>query len=46
MMMILFFLEYSDSKLLNKLDEIEQEKDGITDYNEYLIVWKKYLKFD
>ena len=39
-------LEYSDSKLLNKLDEIEQEKQDISDYNEYIIVWKKYLKID
>ena len=39
-------LEYSDSKLLNKLDEIEQEKEDIEDYNEYIIVWKKYLKID
>ena len=37
-------MEYSDDKLLNKLDEIEKEKEDIKDYNKYIEVWKKYLK--
>ena len=39
-------MEYSDDKLLNKLDEIEKEKEDIKDYNKYIEVWKKYLKID
>ena len=39
-------LDYSDSKLLSKLDEIEKEKKDIEEWNEYLIAWKKYLKID
>ena len=39
-------LDYSDDKLLDKLQEIEDEKKFIEDYKEYLIVWKKYMKID
>jgi hypothetical protein len=39
-------LDYSDDKLLDKLQEIEEEKKFIEDYKEYLIVWKKYMKID
>lgn len=39
-------MEYSDDKLLDKLDEIEKEKEDIKDYNKYIEVWKKYLKID
>jgi len=39
-------LQDSDAKLLDKLDEIEQEKQDIEDYNEYLHVWKKYLRIE
>ena len=39
-------LNYSDDKLLDKLDEIEQEKQDIADYNDYIIVWKKFVKID
>jgi hypothetical protein len=39
-------LDYSDEKLLNKLDEIEEEKQEIEDYNEYLKVWKKFVKIN
>jgi hypothetical protein len=39
-------LDYSDNKLLDKLDEIEKEKEDIKDYNKYIEVWKKYLKID
>ena len=39
-------MEYSDNKLLDKLDEIEKEKEDIKDYNKYIEVWKKYLKID
>ena len=39
-------MEYSDDKLLNKLEEIEKEKEDIKDYNKYIEVWKKYLKID
>ena len=34
------------SLLPNKLDEIEQEKQDISDYNDYIIVWKKFIKID
>jgi hypothetical protein len=39
-------MDYSDNKLLDKLDEIEKEKEDIKDYNKYIEVWKKYLKID
>jgi hypothetical protein len=39
-------LDYSDDKLLGKLQEIEQEKLFIEEYKEYLLVWKKYMKID
>ena len=39
-------MEYSDDKLLDKLDEIEKEKEDIKNYNKYIEVWKKYLKID
>ena len=39
-------LDYTDNKLLDKLDEIEKEKEDIIDYNKYIQVWKKYLKID
>jgi hypothetical protein len=39
-------LDYSDDKLLDKLQEIEDEKKFIEDYKEYLTVWKKYMKID
>ena len=39
-------LDYSDYKLLDKLQEIEQEKQFIQEYNEYVQVWKKYMKVD
>ena len=39
-------LEYSDDKLLDKLNEIEKEKEDIKDYNKYIEVWKKYIKID
>ena len=39
-------LDYSDDKLLDKLQEIEQEKEDIQTYKEYLTAWKKYMKID
>jgi hypothetical protein len=39
-------LDYSDDKLLDKLDDIEAEKQEIEDYNEYLKVWKKFIKIN
>ena len=39
-------LDYSDDKLLDKLHEIEEEKQFIEDYKEYVTVWKKYMKID
>ena len=39
-------MNYSDDKLLDKLDEIEKEKQDIADYNEYIIRRKKFLKID
>ena len=39
-------LDYSDEKLLDKLHEIEEEKRFIEEYNQYLTVWKKYMKID
>jgi len=37
---------YSDNKLLDKLDEIEKEKEEIENYKKYVVVWKKYIKID
>ena len=39
-------LDYSDDKLIDKLQEIEQEKEDIQTYKEYLTAWKKYMKID
>jgi hypothetical protein len=39
-------LDYSDDKLLDKLHEIEEEKQFIEDYKAYVTVWKKYMKID
>jgi hypothetical protein len=39
-------MDYSDEKLLKKLDEIEKEKEEIEDFNKYVVVWKKYMKID
>ena len=39
-------MDYSDDKLLNKLDEIEKEKEDINNYNKYIQVWKKYMEID
>ena len=39
-------LDYSDDKLLDKISEIEEDKQYIEDYNEYLIAWKKYMAID
>ena len=39
-------MDYSDNKLLDKLDEIEKEKEDIENYKKYIEVWKKYLKID
>jgi hypothetical protein len=39
-------LDYSDDKLLGKLQEIEQEKQFIEEYKEYVLVWKKYMRID
>jgi len=39
-------LDYSDDKLLDKIQEIEKEKQDIEDYDEYIKVWKKYMKID
>ena len=39
-------LEYSDFKLIGKLDEIEKEKQDIADYNNYIVVWKKFVKIE
>jgi hypothetical protein len=39
-------LNYSDDILLEKINDIEEEKQKIEDYNEYLIVWKKYMAID
>lgn len=39
-------LEYSDFKLIGKLDEIEKEKQDIADYNNYIVVWKKFIKIE
>ena len=37
-------LQYSDDKLNEKLQSIEDDKQEIEDYNNYLKVWKKFLK--
>ena len=37
-------LDYSDNKLLDKLDEIETEKKDIEDFNEYIKVWRKFMR--
>ena len=34
-------MDYSDNKLLDKLDEIEKEKEEIENYKKYVVVWKK-----
>ncbi len=39
-------MDYSDDKLLDKLDEIEKEKEEIDDYKKYVEVWKKFIKID
>ena len=39
-------LNYSDDILLDKLQDIEQLKEYIEDYNEYIKVWKKYMAID
>jgi len=35
-------LNYTDDKLIDKLDSIEHDKKEIEDYKEYLKVWKKF----
>ena len=37
-------LDYSDNKLLEKLDDIENEKKEIEDFNEYIRVWRKFMR--
>jgi hypothetical protein len=39
-------MDYSDEKLLSKLDEIEKEKEEIEDYKKYVQVWNKFLKIE
>jgi hypothetical protein len=39
-------MDYSDNKLLDKLDDIEKEKEDIENYKKCIEVWKKYLKID
>jgi hypothetical protein len=39
-------LDYSDDKLLDKIQEIEEEKQKIEEYQQYLKVWKKYMQID
>ena len=39
-------MDYSDDELLDKLNEIEKEKEDIKDYNKYIEVLKKYIKID
>ncbi len=39
-------MDYSDIKLLDKLDEIEKEKEEIENYKKYVEVWKKFIKID
>jgi hypothetical protein len=39
-------MDYSDYKLLDKLDEIEKEKEEIESYKKYVEVWKKFVKID
>jgi hypothetical protein len=37
-------MDYSDDKLLDKLEKIEKEKEDVNHYNYNIIVWKKYLR--
>jgi hypothetical protein len=39
-------LDYSDDKLLSKLDDIEKEKEDIEHWKEYLKAWKKFESID
>ena len=39
-------LNYSDTKLLSKLDEIEKDKKDIEDYNKYVKAYKLFEKYD
>ena len=39
-------LDYSDTKLLSKLDEIEKDKTDIEDYNKYVKAYKLFEKYD
>jgi hypothetical protein len=39
-------MEYTDGKLVDKLDEIEKGKEEIENYKKYVEVWKKYMKID
>jgi hypothetical protein len=39
-------MDYSDNELLDKLDEIEMEKEEIESFDKYIEVWKKYFKID
>jgi hypothetical protein len=39
-------LQYSDDLLNEKIDSIEQDKQDIQEYNEYLKAWKKYMLID
>ena len=39
-------IDYSDNKLLDKLDEIEKEKEEIESFKKYVEVWKKFIKID
>ena len=39
-------MDYSDNKLLDKLDEIENEKEEIENFKKYVEVWKKFIKID
>jgi hypothetical protein len=39
-------MDYSDDKLLDKLDEIETEKEEIENFKNYVEVWKKFIKID
>ena len=39
-------MDYSDNKLLDKLDEIEKEKEEIENFKKYVEVWKKFIKID
>jgi len=39
-------LQYSDDKLNEKLQSIEDDKQEIEDYRKYLKVWKKFIKIE